>query len=109
MGLFLFGGTRAIIAVAFFQNKLIDNILDHQDQTVDPEDIDDDIVFVLKSETKQRPSDKDDILHVVEEEDTRSVELFEYLLHYASFVALKFSVPSARWLSPLRIASCSAS
>ncbi len=73
--------TRIIRAVTFLQNKLVDDIFDHQDQTPYPEDIDDDVVFVVKSKTQQRPSDEDNVLHVVEKEDARAVELFEYLFH----------------------------
>jgi hypothetical protein len=35
----LFGRAGTIVAIAFFEYKLEDNILGHQCQTVDPEDI----------------------------------------------------------------------
>jgi hypothetical protein len=40
------------VAIAFLQDELVDNIFNHQYQTIDPEDIDDDIIFVVKSETQ---------------------------------------------------------
>ncbi len=70
-----------IIVTVFFEKKGRDNIFDHQHQAVDPQHIDNDIVFVVHSEAKQRPSDEDDVLHIVEKEDARAVELFEYATH----------------------------
>ena len=102
----LLGIARIIRTVTFFQNELVDNIFDHQYQTPYPEDIDNDIVFVLQPETQQRPSDEDDVLHVVEKEDTCAVNLFEYALHtYPS----KLGVPSGICSIFSRLASCSAS
>jgi len=95
--------------MTFFQHECIDNILDHQNQTVNPKNINDNIIFILKSKAKQWPSDKDDVLHIVEEEDPRTVEFLEDLLHETSPPVLKFGVPSERWLSPFLMASCSAS
>jgi len=70
-----------IVTTVLFKQKDRDNILDHQQQAVDPQHIDDDIVFVVQSKAKQRPSDEDDVLHIVEKEDARAVELFEYATH----------------------------
>ena len=70
-----FGRTGRTVTIAFLQDKLIDKVLDHQYQTKDPQDIHDNIVFVLKTITKQRPSQEDDVLHIVEKEDPDTVDL----------------------------------
>ena len=69
------------ITIAFFQYKFIHDVLDHQKQTVDPENIHNEIIFVIKSETEHRPSKKDEILHIVEKEDPYAVNLLQCLEH----------------------------
>jgi hypothetical protein len=78
-------GAASRIAIAFLEYELIDDIFDHQKQTVDPEDIDNDIVFIVQSKAKQRPSKENNILHIVEKEYPYSVDLFEYLTHLITY------------------------
>jgi len=102
----VFWSTRIIGTITFLQNKFVDKIFDHQNQAPYPEDIDNDIVFVLQPETKQRPPDENDVLHIVEEENACAVDLPENCLHaYPS----KLGVPSGITASPFLLASCSAS
>ena len=77
-------GTLFAITVTFLQHEFVNDIFDHEKQAIYPEDINDNIVFVIKPETKQRPPDKDDVLHVVKEKDPCTVELFKYATHLRS-------------------------
>jgi siroheme synthase (precorrin-2 oxidase/ferrochelatase) len=66
----------AVVAIRFFQDKFVNKIFDHKYETEDPQDIHNDIVFVFKAITQKRPSEEDDVLHVVEKENAYTVYLF---------------------------------
>jgi len=68
---------RRFITVAFFEYKLINDIFDKEYQAVDPQNIHDNIVFVVQAETKQRPPYQYEIFHIIEKEDTYPINLFE--------------------------------
>jgi len=104
--------TRSAVAVTLFQNKLENEIFGHQCQAVDPEKIHDHVGLVFKPVKQQRPTDKNDILHIIKEKDAYTVNLFKKTGHQKCFIrysALKFGVPSGILASPFRLASCSAS
>lgn len=72
-----FGRTGGTITVAFLQNKLIDKVFDHKKQTKNPKDIHDDIVFIFKTISKKRPSEENNVLHIVEKKYTYTIDLFK--------------------------------
>jgi hypothetical protein len=75
--------------VTSLEHKLEDDIFGDECQTINPKNIQYDIGLVVETIEKQRPSNKDDIFHIVEKEYPYAINLFEYA-H-----SLNSGVPSA--------------
>ena len=79
------GGIMALrcrIAMTSLEYKFEDKIFGHQRQTKDPQNIHDDIGFILQSIKKQRPTYENNIFHVVEEKYPYSIKLLEDFRHF---------------------------
>ena len=94
------------ITITLFQYKPDNDIFGHQCQTVNPQKVHNKVGFILQTIQEYRPPDENNILYIIEEENSRSIKLFKYL-HRA--YPSKLGVPSGICSVFSRLASCSAS